>query len=239
MEQFDQPLANRLRNAALDRTHSGSEKVDEDFVLDPDGVIDLRELRANDDGRSIAAPAPVLATIRGQLGDAAEISELYDESDHVPRWRLGLRARHAFGMGSNRAAGTADVAADDTNGDVTVDASVEDAPEPVADLPRLSAVSDVIDLRPKLAEVQLADDHTDEPHTDDEDAAEASDAATDDVEAEMAGDTIEALDDNEDRPEAECPECLGVGHQDLYDRFSQMEFYSCDSCNHMWQQPRD
>jgi hypothetical protein len=80
-------LARRLRYAAIDRTRSGSERVD-DFVLDADGVIDLRELDRADGEMSIAAPAAALATIRGRLGDAAEVSDLYDESEpKQPRWR--------------------------------------------------------------------------------------------------------------------------------------------------------
>ena len=39
-----------------------------------------------------------------------------------------------------------------------------------------------------------------------------------------------------DRPTAECPQCAGQGRRDLFDRFSQVEFYSCDHCMHMWQQ---
>jgi hypothetical protein len=80
-------LARRLRYAAVDRTQTGSERVD-DFVLDADGVIDLREFDRADADMSIAAPAAALAAIRGRLGDAAEVSDLYDESEPKrSRWR--------------------------------------------------------------------------------------------------------------------------------------------------------
>jgi hypothetical protein len=98
MNPSEEPLARRLRNAAIDRTHRDSERVD-DYVLDPDGVIDLRELDREKGEVSIAAPAAILATIRGQLGDAATVSELYAEAEpepEPPRWRLDLRARNAL-----------------------------------------------------------------------------------------------------------------------------------------------
>lgn len=41
---------------------------------------------------------------------------------------------------------------------------------------------------------------------------------------------------DEGRPTADCPKCMGLAHRDLFDRFSQVEFYSCDNCMHMWQQ---
>lgn len=253
MEQFNQPLADRLRSAAIGRSESGSEQVDDDFVLDPDGVIDLRELRKIN-GRSIAAPAAALATIRGQLGDAAEISSLYDESEPVPRWRLGLRARHAFG--------------------------VKTIPETVADtdtVPSLSVVADVIDLTADTAdmvsETTLPDETVLEETVLDEavldeavldetvlDETVLEEAVLDETvldetvldetvleetvldETESADDTESVVDDtnmsldDEDRPQAECPRCLRMGQRDLFDRFSQIEFYSCDGCHNMWQQ---
>jgi hypothetical protein len=87
MEHPGESLARRLRYAAIDRTRTGSERVD-DFVLDADGVIDLREFDRSDGAMSIAAPAAALAAIRGRLGDAAEVSDLYDESEPKrSRWR--------------------------------------------------------------------------------------------------------------------------------------------------------
>jgi|GEM_PF-6264546 hypothetical protein len=35
---------------------------------------------------------------------------------------------------------------------------------------------------------------------------------------------------------AECPKCAALGQRDLFDRFSQVEFFSCNNCMHMWQQ---
>lgn len=215
MEQFnqafsgeagsEQALSSRLREAAIDRTQSGSEQVDDDFVLDPDGVIDLREFR-KDPGRSIAAPAQALASIRGQLGDAAEISNLYDESKPSRRWRLGRRDRTV----APTPTGTTDEA-----DEIATVTSLEDRP-------RLSTVDQVIDLRP-ADDIQLDDTDLD-------------DTVVDTTVLELDEEVDLDLDAN--RPEAECPKCLAVGHRDLFDRFSQMEFYSCDRCLHMWQQEK-
>ena len=94
---MNQPLGRRLRYAAIDRTLTDAERVD-DFILDADRVIDLREFDKDPSGASIADPAKALRSLRGRLGDAAEVSNLHDESE-LPkqRWRLGLRARHTFG----------------------------------------------------------------------------------------------------------------------------------------------
>jgi hypothetical protein len=77
MDQPNEPLAHKLRNAAIDRSTTDAERVD-DFVIDEDGVIDLRVLEGDPTGSSIADPAKALATIRGQLGGAHEISDHYD-----------------------------------------------------------------------------------------------------------------------------------------------------------------
>jgi hypothetical protein len=52
--------------------------------------------------------------------------------------------------------------------------------------------------------------------------------------AESIAPEIDLRDEN--RPTADCPKCMGLGRRDLFDRFSQVEFYSCDNCMHMWQQ---
>ena len=61
MEHANEPLARRLRDAAIDRTAVDAERVD-DFVLDKDGVLDLRELEHDAPGTSVADPAKALAT---------------------------------------------------------------------------------------------------------------------------------------------------------------------------------
>ncbi|GJM39537.1 MAG: hypothetical protein DHS20C19_29040 [Acidimicrobiales bacterium] len=207
MDQPTEPLAWRLRNAAIERTRAASERVD-DVVLDEDGVVDLRalEVERSAGGTSVADPAPILATMRGRFGDAAEVADLYDMSeDPAPRWRLGLRARHEYGD---------QVETSLPSPTVTEVAPVTPARRP-APLPPLSRIEGV-PLSSELPEPAPAPTATPEP------IAEA-------IEPEID------LRDTE-RPVADCPQCAGRGRRDLFDRFSQVEFYSCDHCHHMWQQ---
>lgn len=205
-EQSNEPLAHRLRSAAIDRTATDSARVD-DFVLDADGVIDLRDLERDPTGSSVADPAKALATIRGQLGDAHEVSDLYDESEPEPsRWRLGLRARQADA-----------VPVEPVTRETEAVALVATRKTPV--LPPLS----------RLAMVPLAT----ETDTADIETAESVAAPPPSI-AESIEPEVDLRD--EDRPTADCPKCMGLGHRDLFDRFSQVEFYSCDNCMHMWQQ---
>lgn len=204
-DQSNEPLAHRLRNAAFDRTTPNAERVD-DFVLDADGVIDLRDLDRDPAGTSVADPAKALATIRGQLGDAHEISNLYDESEpERPRWRLGLRARHAYG---------------------------EEVPsaEPVTPVETLIAATRRAPTLPPLSRLSMVP------------LASETESETDaDTGVFVAGSIAESIEPevdlrDENRPTSDCPKCMGLGHRDLFDRFSQVEFYSCDNCMHMWQQ---
>ena len=52
MDQANEPLAHRLRNAAIARTTTEAERV-VDFVLDTDGVLDLRTIERDAFGDSI------------------------------------------------------------------------------------------------------------------------------------------------------------------------------------------
>ena len=54
-----------------------------------------------------------------------------------------------------------------------------------------------------------------------------------------ATDTASEATDDEGRPTKPCPQCGATGRRDLFDRFSQVEFYSCDECMNMWQSRRD
>lgn len=200
----NEPLARRLRNAAIDRTTTDAERVD-DFVLDENGVLDLRELAREDLGTSVADPAKALATIRGRLGDAHEVSDLYDESEpEPPRWRFGLRGR------ANSGAETP-----------TGDSVPVIPPAPTKSMPPLS----------RLSMVPLAGET---------DAADAP-ADTGVFEAGRPTESVEPEIDvrDEGRPTANCPKCMGLGRRDLFDRFSRVEFYSCDNCMHMWQRQID
>ncbi|MDW3220575.1 MAG: hypothetical protein R8F63_18360 [Acidimicrobiales bacterium] len=215
MNQPTEPLAWRLRNAAIERTRTASERVD-DVVLDEDGVVDLRalEVERSTGGASVADPAPILATMRGQFGDAAEVADLYDQSeDPAPRWRLGLRARHGASSHVETPLPTPPV---------TETAPVTPARRPPK-LPPLSRIEGVplsSELSDPLAE-RAAEPKAERPL--------ASPPIAEDIEPE-----IDLRD--EERPTADCPQCAGLGRRDLFDRFSQVEFYSCDHCHHMWQQ---
>ncbi|MEM7139946.1 MAG: hypothetical protein AAF548_02875 [Actinomycetota bacterium] len=206
MDRPKEPLAWRLQNAALERTQGDSELVD-DVVLESDGVIDLRafDVERRKAGASVADPAAALAGIRGRFGDAADVSDLYDRSeDPQPRWRLGLRARHAYGEQVPSA--LPDPAAPEVVDD-------EPAATPLEALTRISVV-------PLSTELPAQDDDTGV------------------VTSESLAETIDPEIDlrDEDRPTSDCPKCAGIGRRDLFDRFSRIEFYSCDHCLHMWQQ---
>ena len=165
-------------------------------------MLDLRTIERDAFGTSVADPAKALATIRGRLGDAHEVSGLYDESEPEPsRWRLVTRARSTPATTEVRPT-------PETN---TVRPAPVVAPRPV--LNRLSKV-------PLTSERAAAEVPT--PIEDADDDIDLSD--------------IDLRD--EARPTANCPKCMGLGHRDLFDRFSQVEFYSCDHCMHMWQQDR-
>lgn len=205
MDQHNEPLARRLRDAAIDRAETNAERVD-DFVIDNDGVLDLRDLDRDPLGTSIADPARALAAVRGRLGDAHEVSDLYDDEERPrPRWRLGLRARHAYGS------------------------EVPSAPRE----PLVEPTPPVSNVLPPLSRLTLAPLAGDDAH-DDPLAAPADDDAVTPAAIVAGGSEIDLRDD--DRPTADCPKCMGLGRRDLFDRFSQVEFYSCDSCSHMWQQ---
>lgn len=217
MNRSDEPLAWRLREAAIDRADARTERVDE-IVLEPDGVIDLRELDRERRGASIAAPAAALATIRGRLGDAAEVSELYaDPEPERSRWRLGTRSRHQ-------------------ETDDPMLPSTHAAPETN---PAASRVSPPIS---RLEMVPLARDETTPAATLDDSGPRASapERPPSEPEPDTAAERHSPVGETSDqsRPTADCPRCAGLGRRDLFDRFSQVEYYSCDDCNHMWQQDR-
>ncbi|MEZ5165993.1 MAG: hypothetical protein R2695_05695 [Acidimicrobiales bacterium] len=206
MEQRDQPLSARLRDAAIERTGSRSARVD-DYVLDDDGVIDLRRLERESGEVSIAAPAAALATIRGRLGDAHDVGSLYDDStDERARWPFGRRGR-----------------------DADPGPAADPAPRPAARPASRPPIS-------RLERIPLSTDPTPEASADEPMPESAAHAADEIIDLGPAAEKVDPI--HEDRPEATCPKCAGVGHRDLFDRFSQVEFYSCDVCLHMWQQDR-
>lgn len=223
MDQANEPLAHRLRNAAIARTTTEAERVD-DFVLDKDGVLDLRTIERDAFGTSVADPAKALATIRGRLGDAHEVSDLYDESEpEPPRWRLVTRSR-----------------ATPATAVLPSPEAPEVRPDPVvAPRPTLNRLSKV-PLTSERAAPAPATDVGDDATVADTGVYEARTAPIDDgIDIDLRDTDPRDIDPrDEDRPTANCPRCMGLGHRDLFDRFSQVEFYSCDNCMHMWQQDR-
>lgn len=219
MDQHTEPLASRLRNAALARADAESRRMG-DVVLDDDGVIDLRalEIERARDGGSVADPAPVLSSMRGKFGDAAEVSDLYDMSEPTsPRWRLGRRARPP--------AETSDPPGAPTTTDRTAPPAPATGPAPTS---RPTPPASRTPLS-RISALPLADElprHS-PPATG---TGAPTPSTADHPEIELREET---------RPTADCPQCAGLGRRDLFDRFSQIEFYSCDHCHHMWQQVHD
>ena len=148
-------LSKRLRDAALERARRDGHQVD-DYVLEPDGVIDLRAIRNEPDPPRPSGLSAALANVRAR-----------DEETGAPAGRPG----------------PADL----------IDLTRPTPPEPIT----------------------------------------SADPGLD------SGTGLQAAVTPPDRPVATCPQCGGNGSCDLFDRFSQTEFYSCDSCMHMWQQKLD
>jgi len=211
MEHANEPLARRLRDAAIDRTTVDAERVD-DFVLDKDGVLDLRELEHDALGTSVADPAKALAMIKGQLGNAHEVSDLYDDSEPSRRWRIGRRTHRSS--------------------DTTV------LPAPATPAERPTPIPSPIPQVPlsRLSTVPLTSETNTERDRAEHDDGDVPDTAVYEGEPVPGSVTPEIDLRDEARPTADCPKCMGLGHRDLFDRFSQVEFYSCDNCMHMWQQ---
>ena len=84
MNRTDGSLSKRLRNAALERARLDGELVDS-YVLDADGVIDLRVLDDDAVAAPASQPAAVLGQIRGHFGDAAEVDDLYVNQEWTKR----------------------------------------------------------------------------------------------------------------------------------------------------------
>jgi hypothetical protein len=217
-DRINEPLGHRLRNAAIDRAATEAERID-DYVLDEDGVLDLREFERDPIGASVADPAKALAGIRGRLGNAHEGSEPYDESEAPrSRWRLGQRTRHSPGEVIPRE--TTELPRESQ-----VPASRESQVPPPREMPPLSRLSMVPPAQDAQPTPAVASDDAEVPGN--EVAPTGSIAESIEPETDLR---------DEGRPTAGCPKCMGLGHRDLFDRFSQVEFYSCDSCMHMWQQ---
>lgn len=193
-------LSDALRAAALERARQSGHTLD-GVVIEPTGVIDLREMARNA-GRETdhSVKLPVIA---GYLHRA-------DREPETPLTETALwrRLRPA---GSSAPVTESDPAELDLTDEIdpTLDLCFDD----------LEALFDEAN-HPWLFEPIVIDDT--EP------------AAIDDVSPVDA-----TLADDVGRPVAVCGHCGSFGQRDLLDRISHTEYYSCDDCGHMWQQPAD
>lgn len=103
-------LSNRLRLAALTRAEHGGRVVGT-YVIDKDGVIDLRALEDRGPANRASDPASLLE-IAGLFGDAADVSALYD--DPTERGRRRFRRRTPRGPTDEDAAAESSLDEPDT-----------------------------------------------------------------------------------------------------------------------------
>lgn len=188
-------LSDRLRAAALDRAEKTGQTID-GVVLEPTGVIDLREM-ARSASRDVEQAVDL-----PEIGEASTVRELYSDDRPLTNTALWRRLRPLP---------TDDVTLDLTDDEPTValerDTSTE-RPTPTYEIPFRE--------RPEAVVIDLT-----EP-------------------APLPPPAVDApLGDEPGRPTALCDQCGSFGQRDLFDRFSQTEYYSCDDCGHMWQQRRD
>ncbi len=199
-------LSDALRAAALDRARQNGQNVD-GIVLEPSGVIDLREMaRAAGREEERRVKLPMLA---GRMSEErVEEGSLSDTS----LWR---RLRPVTPQPA-------------TPGEVDIDLTTPEslAPSEPAETTELEA--DIVEESPDMAIESsamepLVIDLTDrsEPPS----VYERNDAPTEATLADEVG-----------RPVAVCDHCGSFGQRDLFDRVSGTEYFSCDDCGHMWQQ---
>lgn len=219
--QAARTLSDRLRDASIVRASRRGDVVD-DRMLDPTGVIDLRD--------AWAEPAP--PGLAAALEAAASDLTLYHRVS--PANRPGRPAP-------------------EPRADRTPD------PDPRPDLPTRTPAASAFEApktntSPALSQAFLSIevDSFREAHGDDAVAREYPVVGDDhrararvapstspddaiDLRAPTRGDRAE----DGDRPVATCPGCGGLGRRDLFDRFSQTDYFSCDDCSAMWQVSRD
>lgn len=124
-------LSERLRLAALERARQSGQKVD-DYVLEPTGVIDLREMERQ-------TTAAVVNTVDlPELGNRTEVDDLYGKP--LAEARLWKRVRGTM-------VPVADDATTDTETDTSADAGTSDID--------LTADTVTIDLTEDVALVEL------------------------------------------------------------------------------------
>ena len=193
-------LSDALRAAALERARQSGHTVD-GVVIEPTGVIDLREMARNagrETDRSVKLPV-----IAGYLNRA-------DREPETPLTETALwrRLRPA---GSTAPATDAD----------PVELDLTDESDPTLDL-RFDDLEALFDEANRSSTFEPIVIDVTEP------------AAIDHMPPVDA-----TLADDVGRPVAVCGHCGSFGQRDLLDRFSRTEYYSCDDCGHMWQQPAD
>lgn len=127
-------LSERLRLAALERARESGQKID-NYVLEPTGVIDLREMERQ------AAPTVDNRVALPEIGDRAEVDNLYGKP--LAETRLWKRVRGQMVPVTDD--GDEDVDLDDDT--VTIDLT-EDVPLIDLDEPVTTPVDPILEAQP-------------------------------------------------------------------------------------------
>lgn len=93
-------------------------------------------------------------------------------------------------------------------------------------------------LSQALADMRARNDDPTPTRTDKEPILPRGDATIDLTRPDTASVRLPSPDPSASSPTADCPQCGGTGQCDLFDRFSQTEYYSCNDCMHMWRRSR-
>ncbi len=213
-------LSDALRAAALERAKKSGQTVD-GVVLEPSGVIDLNEMEQAH-AREQAAAKPTLSQ---------RVQEATTEPEERTLTQTSLWRRLRPSDGAAPAEPTVDLTTPD---EPTVDLTepdpetlesptafeelLPDAATPTAFEPIVIDLTDVDEDPNVFARNSGADTSFRAPGTDPRLVPQAQ--------------PEEAV------PTAPCDHCGSMGHRDLFDVFSQTEYYSCSNCGHMWQSRR-
>ena len=216
-------LSDALRAAALERAKESGQNVD-GVVIEPSGVIDLREMArsaSRETDRSVKLP-----TLAERVRADREAGEHDRSLTETSLWRR-LRPNDPEPTDE-----PAEPVVDLTDGagepavDLALPARDLDEATPFEDLlPTDDSASTfepiVIDLTAKQEPPEIFQRHDGGRHY---------------GPLPGANDEPSVTSSQENRPSAMCDRCGSFGYRDLYEAFSRTEYYSCSDCGHMWQQ---
>lgn len=207
-------LSDALRAAALERARRSGENID-GIVLEPSGVIDLREM-ARAAGRETDRRIKLPMLTGRAIDDRAPDESLTETA----LWRR-LRP----------------VTPQPDGTPIDLDLTTPEPTGPAAE-PELAELDPTLFDDLALTEDDVAGFENLTPTGDDPVLFEPVEIdLTDRPEHPSVFERNDAtLADETGRPMAVCDHCGSFGQSDLYDRFSRTEYYSCDDCGHMWQQ---